>query len=183
MGGNFMEDTEKRFYYSDPNRAEDKRRTLPDMKKSFVVAHMWERHEEIARRIALGQKNVDIAKALGVSEVNVSQVRNSPVVRDKINSLKDRMDDKAVDVGARIQELAPLALKTLEKVLEDEEDTVPLTLKVKTAQDILDRAGHAAIRKIQGNVLHGHFTKDDIEEIKQLARTNGVIVDVSAEEC
>lgn len=167
-----------KFYYANPDRPADKRRKPPELKNSFVVAEMWDRHKEIARRIALGQKNTEIALALGVTEQSISQVRNSPVVQEKTADLQAQMDGVAIDVGKRIRELAPLALKTLENILTDEEDTIPLSLKFKTATDLLDRAGHSAIRKVQGNVLHGHFTKDDLEEIKQLARDSGVVVDV-----
>ncbi len=169
------------YYYSLPERDPDKRRKPPGAKNSFVVSEMWERHHEIVRRLALGQKNVEIAKALGISEVSVSQVKNSPVVQEKLMTMTERMDNEAVDVGKRIRELAPLAIKTLEGVLEDAEDTIPIAAKIKVAQDVLDRAGHAAIKKVQGSMLHGHFTRDDLEEIKGLARDSGVIVDVTPE--
>jgi hypothetical protein len=171
-----------KFQYANPFRPPDRRMKAPEDKNSFVVSKVWERHKEIARRIALGQKNVHIAQALGISEMSVSQTRNSPIIKERVESLADRMDDSAVDVGKRIKSMAPQALKVLEAVLEDEENTVPLSLKIKTAHDILDRAGHAAIKQINANVLHGHFTATDLAEIKQIARDSGVIVDVVAED-
>jgi DNA-binding CsgD family transcriptional regulator len=168
----------QQYTYANPDRPPDKRRKDPGEKNSFVVSEMWERHHEIVRRLALGQKNTQIAKALGISEVSVSQVKNSPIVKEKLASMVEKMDENAIDVGQRIKELAPRAIKVLESVLEDVEDTVPLSLKVKTAHDILDRAGHAAIKQVNANVMHGHFNADDLAEIKQLARDNGVIADV-----
>lgn len=171
------------YKYADPNREADARRVPPNEKKSFVVSEMWERHHDIARRIALGQTNKQIAEALGVTTVMVSTVRNSPVVKEKTAELVTQMDSGAVDIGKRIREMAPQALKVLQGVLDDTENTVPLSLKVKTAHDILDRAGHAAIKTVNANVLHGHFDANDLAEIKQLARASGVIVDVTAEDC
>jgi hypothetical protein len=170
------------YEYSVPQRPPDRRRKAVEDKNSYVVAEVWERHREIIRRLALGQKNVDIAKALGITEVSVSQVKNSPIVQEQLKAMMDKMDSEAVDVGKRIHEMAPKALDVLESVLNDEEDTVPLSIKVKTAHDILDRAGHAAIKQINANVMHGHFNADDLAEIRQLAKDQGVVVDVDAVE-
>lgn len=170
------------YKYADPNRGSDERRVPTMEKRSFVVSEMWERHHDIARRIALGQTNKQISEALGVTTVMVSNVRNSPVVKEKTQELVSRMDNEAVDVGKRIRELAPQALKVLEQVLTDDDDTIPMSLKVKTAQDMLDRAGHAAIKKVEGKFMHGHFDREDLDEIKQLARDSGVIVDVESVE-
>jgi hypothetical protein len=170
------------YQYANPDRGPDKRRKAVKDKNSFVVAAVWERHREIIRRLALGQKNTEIAKALGITTVSVSQVKNSPIVQEKLNTMLDKMDGVAVDVGKRIREMAPKALEVLENVLEDDEDTIPLSIKVKTAHDILDRAGHAAVKTVNANVLHGHFEAEDLAEIKELARNSGVVVDVSADE-
>ena len=63
--------------YSDSNRPRDRRfkehRVEP--KKGFRVSRIWELHDEIKRRILLGQKNTIIAEELKCSTATISNVR------------------------------------------------------------------------------------------------------------
>ena len=45
---------------------------------------MWERHHTIARLLALGRSNVEIAEVLNITPQTVSNTRNDPIVKAKI---------------------------------------------------------------------------------------------------
>ena len=161
------------------------RRRVPEgqPRKSWQVTQMWELHNEIARRILLGQKNVVIAKALDCDPQTVSYVRNSPVVQEKIKLMSGAADANAVDVATRIKEMAPKALDVLEKILDNKDEKASIALQAKIAESVLDRAGHSAIRTIRSENLHAHLDKDDIEAIKQRAlekaREANIVVDIA----
>lgn len=162
-------------------RGRDERKALPNERKSFEVSKMWELHHEITRRILLGQKNVNIAKSLNVSEVTVSYTRNSQVVKDKLAIMKGARDANTIDLSKRIRENAPKALELLENIVEGEvkgpdgEVLRPtLGMRAKEANAMLDRGGYAAVRTFRGEHLVAHFTGEEIEEIKERARDVGV---------
>ena len=169
-----MEDLAK--YFVAP-RDPDARKT--DERKTFEVSEMWELHHEIVRRLVLGQKNSEIAKALNVTPVMVSYTRNSKVVKKQLDLMRAARDADTMDIAVRIRENGPAALSLLEDIIEDGGDTHGIALAARTAESMLDRGGYAAPKKIEGIVAH--FTKDEIAELKKQAvesgRDAGMIID------
>jgi len=174
-------------------REPDQRFKDPSERKQFEVQQMWEVHHEIVRRLLLGQKNSDIAKDLGVSQSMISYVRNSSVVKEKLEIMKGARDADTIDLARRIRKNAPTALKLLEDVIDGEVQTaigekmeVPLGMRVKEAGSMLSRAGYGPITNLKGQFAHGHFTKEDIDEIKGRARKDGIesgsVIDTTFEE-
>lgn len=154
------------------------RHRLPETHKAYQIEQMWELHHEVCRLALIGMKQVDIANHLGVSPVMVSYTLRSPIVQRQLNQLKAVRDLDAIDVSKEIQELAPRAVKVLEELMENE---LP-NIKLKAATDILDRAGHAAVRTLRTENIHAHFTADEITDIKKRAREVGLLTDAIYEE-
>lgn len=159
----------------------DKRRKPPGApRKVWEVTEMWDIHREIARRIALGQKNVRIAEDLNITPVMVSAVRNSPVVKEHTEIMNGAADAHTVDVAQRIQNMAGKALDVLEEIL-DNKMVASTALKVRAAESILDRSGNSKIQKTQN--LHAHLTSDQLEEIRQRAvekaKSAGILVELN----
>jgi predicted transcriptional regulator len=146
--------------------------------RKYAIQSMWDCHREVLRLAVQGLKQVDIAEALGVTPVMVSYTLNSPIAKREIENLRAARDLDAVDVAKRIQEIAPIALQTLETLLCEGNETT----RYKTATDLLDRAGHAAIRTLRTESLSVHLTKDDIDEIKNRAKEIGLCV-IEATDC
>jgi len=159
------------FDGEDPLRAID-RRTKPATRKTFEVKKIWETHEEIIRRLLLGQKASLIAEQLGVSKAMVSYVRNSRVVKDKLTTMRAARDAETIDLAKEIRAKAPKALALLEKIVNGDIDA-PITTRAREANNWLDRAGFSPVRNLQANVNVSHFTPQDIEEIKRRAVKHG----------
>lgn len=147
-------------------------RPATDDGRKYAIQTMWDAHREILRLAVTGMKQVDIAATLGVTPVMVSYTLNSPIAKREMENLRAARDLDAVDVAKRIQEVAPIALQTLETLLCEGNDG----MKFKTAVDLLDRAGHAAVRTLRTESLSVHLTKDDIDEIKNRAKEIGLCV-------
>ena len=148
------------------------------------VGEMTELHHEICRHVLLGMKNVEIASKLGCTPQTVSNVRNSPIVKHRLRELSAVRDAVAVNFAAEVQARASRAFEILDEALMDETGEVPLMLRLKEANNILDR-----VERVEGigqrNVhLHAHLTMDDIEELKRRALAAGVacgqVVEVNA---
>jgi hypothetical protein len=143
---------------------------------------MWDIHHEISRLALLGLKSVEIAERLGVSEAMVSYTLNSQVVKDKMEIMQGARDKECLDIMVRIKESVPKALDVLEQIMTGDASklgqTPSLNLRARTAENWMDRAGYPAQKPGSNLHLHGHFTAQDIEEIKQRARQNPQVIDI-----
>lgn len=140
-------------------------RPLEMPKERWEMLDLRDLHHQIKRRIFLGQKNNVIAESLGCTSMLVSYIRNSKQVQDELAKLHTRADLNTIDIRKEIDELAPKAIRVLEQLLES--DGVAPNVKLTAAKDILDRSGNSAPQQI--NHLHGHFTSDDLRDIKERA--------------
>lgn len=176
-----MMPTDQSKYYN-PDRGPDLRKTgrhktprrnlLPGQSNAWSVSDMWEIHHESKRLMLLGWKNVDIAKKLGITPQSVSQHRNSPIVQEELALMVKARDADAIDVAKEIEKFAPKALNILKDVInaEGEGESATISLRAKSAESWLDRAGHGAINKNHSVVAY--LTKEEIEEMKDKAFRN-----------
>lgn len=146
--------------------------------RKYQIEQVWEVHREIARRILLGEKNVDIAKSLKCSSAMVSYTRNSYLVKAEIARLAATRDGLSTDIAQDIQDLTPLALQTVTEVMTGV--LAEPAVKLRAGFGILDRGGFSPVKK-QLNV-NGTLTRKDIEDIKKDARENGFISGVLVKE-
>lgn len=181
---------EDRERYFRTGRGQDRRKVLPGERRTFQVDHIWESHHEVMRRILLGQKNTEIAKATGLTAATISYIRNSPVIQEQLQILEGARDAKTVDLASEIRAFAPVAHRLLTDIINGEGTMLKgekpsLRQRAREANNLMDRAGYSAVRNVQGQFLHGHFTADEIEEIKQRAikegYASGDVVDVEPE--
>ena len=158
--------------YADPNRI-DGRRTLEGKRKGWQVAEMWDRHHEIARRLLLGESNRYIAEKLGISAQQVSNVKNSPVVQEKLIIMQAARDAGCIDLAKEITAMAPIALQRIKEALEtgkvlDKE--VSASALLKECNNMVDREIGKAVQRVDTRNVHGHFTLEDINKIKERAK-------------
>lgn len=135
------------------------------------VKHLWEVHKEIARLQVSGMRPVEICQRLGYTQAWLSTIQCSPVYKKYLASLSERAEDNAVDIKKRILEGAETGVCELLKVLKGEgpygNGAVSPSLKVKVAQDFLDRNGNAKITKVESNNTVTVLDAARIEELKQ----------------
>jgi len=132
-------------------------------KRNYEVKTLWQNHEQMLRMVALGHSNEHIAQSCGVTAQTVSNIRNSPIAKGKLDQLRQALDAEAIDIGARINEFAPTALRLLEEVISGEVEA-PIAIRAKYASIHLGRAGFGEVKKIAS--VNTHLTRDDIEAIK-----------------
>lgn len=157
--------------YSDPNRT-DLRRGDRGGKKGYQITEMWDHHHEIARLIVLGLGNKEIAERLNCSPQTISNVRNSPVVQDKLSILHAVRDVATGDLASEIAEMAPMALKRIREVLETGSvhgQVASAAVIMKEANNLLDREMGKAVQRIDSRNLNTTLTSSDLEAIRQRA--------------
>jgi len=114
----------------------------------YELKHIKPLHRELARRIALGQRPVDVAHELGMSPEHASIICRSPVFQRELARLEEMRDKGVTSVEAAYQEIAPVALEQLERTMYK---TKSESLKTKIAFGILDRAGFGPVSKTNIN--------------------------------
>lgn len=167
-------------YYRE-NRGPDLRRTPCTERRVWTVNELWDRHHEILRLISIGMTNVAVAEKLGISAQSVSLVRNSPVAQEHLMILHGARDAETVDVARDIRDTAPEALKILKMVMRGDQTLgkVPVQLRARTAEGLLDRAGYGAPKKIE--TINAYLTSEEILAIKERAKQNSNIIDITPE--
>ena len=131
--------------------------------------NMFERHHQIARLLLLGLPQNKVAEVVGVSPTTITNLKSSPVFQHKMALLRARADDQALDVSAEFLKDAHRSYKLLKSV-RDGELSKDVPLRVRVAQDLLDRAGHSRIQKIEGRHAIAHLDGEAIEQIKRRAQ-------------
>jgi len=137
--------------------------------RKYAIQEIWDTHHEILRRLMLGQKSVDIAADLGVSEAMVSYTKNSPVCQKQLEIMHGARDAEFLDVATEIRKMVPNAVKLMAEALVDPDEKLGDRLKV--AFEVLERES-PKIRKFEGAV--GYYTADDIERLKARGRQQAI---------
>lgn len=144
--------------------------------RSYQISKMWDVHHEIVRLASCGAKQVDIAAILNVTPEMVSYTLNSSIVKRQLELLRSARDVESMDVAKRIQEIALVAVEKMAELVEQEDNKA---VQLSASRDILDRAGHGAVKKMQVDGRMMHFTPEDLAEIKarakELARENDML--------
>lgn len=137
--------------------------------RKYQITELWDRHHAILRLLALGMAPKQVAEYLGCTTATVGNVAHSEIGKRQASLLRSAADKLTIDVMEDIKKLAPIAVAKLEEILTDPNSDKKLVAGV--AHDLLDRAGYAAPKVIQGEFTHAHLTKADIEELKERARS------------
>jgi len=135
--------------------------------KPYHVEHIQEIHHEVLRLLILGRRPKEIAAITGLTESFISKLRNSPVCRERLEVLGVAKDAETVATSRIIARVQPRAAKLLEDVIEGKIDA-SVGRKIKTAQDMLSRGGHAPVQHIRDEHTYG-ITKETLDALKQRA--------------
>lgn len=147
----------------------------------YELQKMREIHHEIVRqRVAdptATQK--EIAERLGVSKQMVGYTLNSEIVQKKLAVLRGAAEQDALDLQAEMRSMAPILLQKLFNIATQGESETDQRL---AASDILDRLPETSKRKTHHHKDEGEVDEEELNEIKRLAKENGVIEDAEYED-
>ena len=157
----------------------------PTVRAANPIQRVQSQHREIIRLKISGFKNCEIAEAVGMTQSHISQVLNSPLVKERIEQIQAAADLQAVDVLTDIKNMAPEAVSLLYDIMKDDdklrESRLSVTTRMKAASEILDRSGYPKVTQVNNNHAHAHLSYEDMQEIKNrakaLGKKAGVVVD------
>lgn len=145
----------------------------------YGLGYIRPRHNEIARRLVMGQNQVTIALAMGLDQGRLSIIINSPLFKVVVAKLSKLRDDNAVDIQEELKELVPIALDKVAKISMAGGSE---RLQLSASQDILDRGG--VVKKGQGINLgvQVNIHPVDLEKFRGDGKGVDAAVDVSVED-
>lgn len=162
----------EQMFYSDSGDMKGRRGkhsgVLPAENRQYQIQHLWERHHKMLRLTLLGWEAKDIATELGCSTATVRNCVNSAIGRKILCEMQATVDDKVVDVAAKLRAMSIKAAEKLEELLDDPD--TPRTLQARIAMDNLDRSGHARQINVKGQFSHTVLTAEDISKIMEDAQ-------------
>lgn len=110
-------------------------------------------HRKMARMLVNGMRPGEIAKAVGLSNTQVSRVQGSPVFQKYLEQLYEKAELKDYDAGNIIRENAAKAAAVLVEDLYqdvDESEKARYT-RQSAAKEILDRSGFCKTSDLKAN--------------------------------
>lgn len=127
-------------------------------------------HRAIARLVAMGWKNSEVAARFGMSESRMSILVNSPLFRSEVERLQGNLEGQMADIT---KELADLRQRSVEVIAEELYQTERSQRRLGAAFNILDRTGHH--RKVDMGIEGDNVTivyniprpGDDLQQAKQ----------------
>lgn len=146
----------------------NQKRTLGPVEKvngRYPVQNLWDRHREIIRLCLLGFTDREIADRMAMTLPAVKGIIESPIVQNQLAILNASRDMETEDVAVKIANLAPKAIDVLEELMDCEQANV----RLGAAKDLLDRAGHGAVKKVDARITHATITPELLREMKERA--------------
>lgn len=136
--------------------------------EKYKLEYIRPYHREIARRLVLGQRQAQIAQDLGISQTRLSIIVNSPLFQRELKRLEELRDSGVGDVFKTLQDIAPVALETVERLMYQSKSE---KIKLEAAQAILDRAGFGTTSKVDvRSVVTHQYHNYTNEELFQLVK-------------
>lgn len=158
---------------------------LPDMPRvrKYQLTELRERHKEILRQKMLGASNTDIAENLGITSIAVGYTLHGELAQEQMRDMQQIADIDTVDVAHEIKIQAPKAVRLLSEIIDGSHPDASISLRMRAATEILDRAGHGKVTKVEGRFAHGYMDQQGLDLIRARAREIGLatgnIVEVS----
>lgn len=153
----------------------------PQPTRANSIDRMRLRHHRIARMMALGRKDVEIAASVGVSTGTLAKLKNTPAFRQLCMEYSELDWQEERVFESRIQALRMDVLEKLHDKVESED--LPADFLRQALRDIMDRTGHSPVKKSESRMVHLHLAGSDIQKIKEAARgMEGAARDFQAED-
>lgn len=135
-------------------------RRVPADEKKYTVKSIWDSHLEIARMLVLGYTPQKIAEKLNISEQTVSNVRNTPVIKEKLDELHAVRDADVIQIKKEVLALVPRALEVISEIMNA--SYARTTERLRAAISILDKGVPAQIETKNQTLI---LSQDDIDEL------------------
>lgn len=142
-------------------------RTTAELQTSEApsIARLRQIHHEIARLLACGLTETEVAASTGYSLSRISILKGDPSFKELLAYYAARSEEQFLDVRKRLAILGTDAVAELQDRLDYKPDSLTNTQLIEITKTTLDRAGFSPVSKSENvQVL---LTGDELEKLKQ----------------
>jgi hypothetical protein len=144
-----------------------------------ALSKVRDAHHSLARYVALGLKDVQIAAMTGYTQPYISTIKNDPAFKELVTFYRNHEGEEFADMQERIRLMTADTLQEIRGRLEgDDVASIPMSTLVELAKVGLDRSGYGAVQKHQH--LHATLSASEIEEMKNAAKEKERVTTVEA---
>lgn len=132
-------------------------------------------HHQLAKLLAQGYKDIDVAKITGYSPSRISILKRDPSFREIVSHYANVVEQAFTDTVGKMKDVTDTALAILDERLTDDEASFTNGMLLEVATKLGDRAGFAPVQKtISATIPLDHGTLAGIKE-RVLGRQNGQV--------
>lgn len=129
------------------------------------LAKLRQIHHEIARLLASGLSEADVAASTGYSLSRISILKSDPSFKELLAYYSARSEEVFIDVRKRLAMLGTDAVAELQDRLDFKSDSLTNTQLIEITKATLDRAGFNPVAKTESvSVL---LTGEELQKMKQ----------------
>ena len=129
-------------------------------------------HRRIIQLMVAGEKQAEISRRLGITEVTITRLKDSPLFISEYEKLAAEADFAAVDVMDRVRAVVPRALEIIETYMGKNSEDVDPVKHFDRALEIL-KMSHAELRgqRVGGGGLsiHGENVQVNIGDVEDMS--------------
>lgn len=115
--------------------------------KPLEIKKLSERHHALARLVAAGAKDYEIAATLGYEPSRISILKGDPAFKELVEFYRDKVDEQFMDTMAQIAGLSQDLIVELRDRLEDKPDEFSVGQIKDLLTVTLDRSGYGPTHK------------------------------------
>lgn len=127
-----------------------------------------QRHHQVARAIAMGLKNWEIAAATGYSEVRISILKSDPMMKELIKAYTAKQEQIVTSLHEKLVNISLDAADVLQDRLEDKPDEITINQAMAMIELTADRTGYGPASTQNHN--HNIGVADRLEQARNRAK-------------
>jgi hypothetical protein len=146
----------------------------PDQAGASDVQAMRAGHHVIARMVAMGLRQVDIAEETGYSFTRISHLAtHSSAFQELVEKYREQITEAVVSHHSKIHFAAGVAVQLVTEELVDNPDNLTPEFKLKAMKELLEHSGYAPASQTKVDMFHHQgLSAAQILELKQKANLN-----------
>jgi hypothetical protein len=139
----------------------------PDKSGVADVQAMRASHHTLARMVAMGLRETDIAEETGYSATRISNlITHSAAFQELVEKYRERITEAVVTHHSKLHFAAGVAVQLITEELIDNADALTPDFKLKAMKELLEHSGYAPAS--QAKVDHFHHQGLSAEKILEL---------------
>lgn len=144
---------------------------LPRGIKSAPLKELRESHHNLARLLAQGLKEVEVASITGFSQSRISILKADPSFKELLAHYGSQKDSAFADILGQMKALSADALAEVRARLEDSAEDISTPQLLQLLALVLDRTGHGAMQKVQATNIS--ISGEELLRVKTLLQESG----------